>query len=159
RALGAEAGPGVLLARSPSMGESAPGEDSYRPVDDAVINCLSTEVRAHVLAQPAAPEHRTGVVAFVQFGGLDELMKARGPFAAAQALDELVDAVEEAADLFQVCFLGSDVAAGGGKLILTAGAPRAVGDDEERMLLTLRHIVEQRRRLPVRVGVNRGRLF
>jgi class 3 adenylate cyclase/tetratricopeptide (TPR) repeat protein len=159
RALGAQAGPGVLLARSPSLREFAPDEDSYRPVDDAVIRCLSTEVRAHVLAAPAAPEHRTAVVAFVQFGGLDELMEARGPSAAAHALDELVDAVEEAADLFQVCFLGSDVAAGGGKLILTAGAPRAVGDDEERMLLTLRHVIDQRVRLPVRVGVNRGRVF
>lgn len=159
RALGAQMGPGVLLARSPSAGDFAPEEESHRPDDDAVIRCLSTEVRAHVLAAPAAPEHRTAVVAFVQFGGINELINTRGPAAAAQALGELVDATEEAADLFQVCFLGSDVAAGGGKLILTAAAPRAVGDDEERMLLALRHIVEQPRQLPVRIGVNRGRVF
>ena len=159
RALGAHAGPGVLLARSPSPGHFAADEERHRPDDDAIIQCLSTEVRAHVLAAPAAPEHRTVVIAFVQFGELDELIKARGPAAAAQALDALVKAVQEGADLFGVCFLGSDVAAGGGKLILAAGAPRAVGDDEERMLLTLRHIVEQPRDLPVRIGVNRGRVF
>jgi class 3 adenylate cyclase/tetratricopeptide (TPR) repeat protein len=159
RALGPPAGPGLLLARSPSARDFAPEEESHRPGDDAVIRCLSTEVRAHVLAAPAAPEHRTVIVAFVQFGGIDDLIEARGAPAAGRALGALVDVVEEAADLFQVCFLGSDVAADGGKLILTAGAPRAVGDDEERMLLTLRHIVEQPRDLPIRIGVNRGRVF
>jgi class 3 adenylate cyclase/tetratricopeptide (TPR) repeat protein len=159
RALGGPAGPGVLLARSPSKSQFAPEEEIQRPDHDAIIRCLSTEVRTHVLAAPAAPEHRTAVVAFVQFGELDELINARGPAAAAEQLAALVEAVEEAADLFQVCFLGSDVAADGGKLILTAGAPRAVGDDEERMLLTLRHIVEHWRALPVRIGVNRGRVF
>jgi class 3 adenylate cyclase/tetratricopeptide (TPR) repeat protein len=159
RALGPIAGPGVLLARSPSTRRFAPDKKIDLPDDDAIIRCLSTEVRGHVLAAPAAAEHRTAVVAFVQFGGLDELIKTRGPAAAARAIGALVEVVQAGADLFQVCFLGSDVAAGGGKLILTAGAPRAVGDDEERMLLTLRHIVEQPRDLPIRIGVNRGRVF
>lgn len=159
RALGAATDAGVLLARSPAAAPFAPDEEAGHPGDDAILGCLSTEVRAHVLAAPAAPEHRTAVTAFVQFGGLDELMTARGPTAAARALDGLLTATQQAADLFQVCFLGSDVTAGGGKLILTAGAPRAVGDDEERMLLTLRHILEQPRELPVRIGVNRGRVF
>ena len=38
-------------------------------------------------------------------------------------------------------FLASDVDADGGKLILTAGAPKGTGNDEERMLLALRKIV------------------
>jgi class 3 adenylate cyclase/tetratricopeptide (TPR) repeat protein len=159
RALGASAGPGVLLARLLFMPDDASDEETDRPDADEVIRCLSTEVRRHVLAAPVAPEHRTAVVAFVQFGRLDELIKAKGSAAAARALDALVEAVQAGSDLFQVCFLGSDVAAGGGKLILTAGAPRAVGDDEERMLLALRHVLEQPRELPVRIGVNRGRVF
>ena len=43
-------------------------------------------------------------------------------------------------------FLASDVDADGGKLILTAGAPKVTGDDEERMLLALRKIVDAERR-------------
>ena len=43
--------------------------------------------------------------------------------------------VQRAADEQQVCFLESDVDVDGGKLMLIAGAPRMVGDDEERMLL------------------------
>jgi class 3 adenylate cyclase/tetratricopeptide (TPR) repeat protein len=159
RALGATAGPGVLLARSLFMPDDVSDEEIDRPDADQVIRCLSTEVRRHVLAAPVAPEHRTAVVAFVQFDGLDELITAQGSAAAARALDALVEAVQAGSDLFQVCFLGSDVAAGGGKLILTAGAPRAVGDDDERMLLALRHVLEQPRELPVRIGVNRGRVF
>jgi class 3 adenylate cyclase/tetratricopeptide (TPR) repeat protein len=159
RALGAQSGPGFLLARTPSARPLAPDEELLLPDDNGILGCLSTELRAHVLAAPAAPEHRTAVVAFVQFSGVDELVAQRGAEAAGRALDELVAAAQEATDLFQVCFLGSDVAAGGGKLILTAGAPRAIGDDEERMLLTLRHILEQPHELPIRLGVNRGRVF
>ena len=47
----------------------------------------------------------------------------------------------------------------GGKIRLSAGAPRVVGDDEERMLLALRHIVEAGPPLPLRVGVHRGPVF
>jgi tetratricopeptide (TPR) repeat protein len=45
------------------------------------------------------------------------------------------------------------------KIRLSAGAPPVVGDDEERMLLALRHIVERRPPLAVRVGVHRGPVF
>ena len=55
--------------------------------------------------------------------------------------------------------LGSDVDADGGKLILTAGAPRITGDDEERMLLALRKIVDAKLPMPIRVGVHRGSVF
>jgi class 3 adenylate cyclase/tetratricopeptide (TPR) repeat protein len=156
--LGSASGPGVLLARSPSTRSFAPQEKPARPPDELVAECLSTAVRAHVAA-PALPEHRTATVAFLQFDKLDELIAERGAPHAAEALDELLRTVQEAADRYQVCLLGSDVAAGGGKLMLSAGAPRAAGDDEERMLLALRQILEAKPRLPVRIGVNRGQAF
>ena len=67
--------------------------------------------------------------------------------------------MQRAADEHQVCFLESDVDVDGGKLMMVAGAPRMVGDDEERMLLAMRRVVEGERRLPVRIGVNRGTVF
>ncbi len=67
--------------------------------------------------------------------------------------------VQDAADRYEVCFLGSDIAADGGKLLLSGAAPRAVGDDEERMLLAMRQVIEAAPRLPVRIGVNRGNAF
>ena len=68
-------------------------------------------------------------------------------------------AAQEAADRYEICILGSDIAADGGKLLFSAGAPRAIGDDEERMLLTIRHIIDAGTRLPVRAGVTRGYVF
>jgi class 3 adenylate cyclase/tetratricopeptide (TPR) repeat protein len=141
------------------MQHSAPAEGSAKPPDEAVAACLSTALRAHVLAGPVFPEHRTASVAFLQFGKFDELIEMHGPEVAARQLDELVRVVQEAADRYAVCILASDIATDGGKLLLYGGVPRAVGDDDERMLLALRHVVERNPQLPVRVGVNRGHVF
>ena len=120
---------------------------------------LSTELRAHVLAGPQPPEHRIVTVAFLRFEGTDGLIAERGPAGAADALHELVTLVQDAADAEQVCFLGSDIDADGGKLILAAGAPRALGDEDERMLLTLRRIIDAGPPLPLRAGMTHGPLF
>src|SRR5439155_607176 len=58
-----------------------------------------------------------------------------------------------------VAFLASDVDADGGKLILTGGAPKVTGNDEERILLALRNIVSSDLPLPVRIGTHRGAVF
>ena len=157
--LGAALGPGVLLARAPTAPEWAPREGSSQPDDEAVAACLPTIVRAHLLGGHAAPEHRTASIAFLQFRGLDELIARDGAERAGRALDELVRLVQDAGERYEVCFLDSDISANGGKIRLSAGAPRVVGDDEERMLLALRAIVEADPPLPVQIGVNRGPVF
>ena len=157
--LGRAADPGVLLGRVSQVTATVPDEQALMPPEEAVALCLSTAVRAHVSAAPVTPEHRIATVAFVQFGGLDALIERDGPRVAAEAVDELVRAVQEGADRFQVCLLASDIAADGAKFQLTAGAPRALGDDEERMLLAVRHVIDCRTRLPVRIGVSRGHVF
>jgi class 3 adenylate cyclase/tetratricopeptide (TPR) repeat protein len=159
RCRGERLGPGVLLVRAPVSRPSPPEELEARPTEAKIAECLSTEVRRQALTGSALPEHRTATVAFVQFGGMNELITAEGAAAAAQALDELVRIVQESADRYNVCLLGSDVAGDGGKLLLSAGAPRVLGDDEERMLLALRQIIDARPTLPVRIGVNRGHVF
>ena len=58
-----------------------------------------------------------------------------------------------------MAFLGTDIDRDGGKIILTAGAPSASGQDEHRMLLALREIWIAHRELLVRIGVNRGPVF
>jgi AAA ATPase domain len=63
-----------------------------------------------------------------------------GADSAARRLDELVRLVQEGVERYEVCFLDSDIASDGGKIRLSAGVPRVVGEDEERMLLALRHI-------------------
>ncbi len=154
--LGSTCGPGILLARDPpSVGWKAP-EEPLAPADDAIAACLSTALRAHVRSGLVHPEHRTATVAFLRFGKLDELIAGEGAERAAEQVDELVRVVQDGADRYEICILGSDIAIDGATLLLSAGAPRAVGDDEERMLLALRHVADANPRLAVRVGVNRG---
>ncbi len=120
---------------------------------------LPDAVRTHLLSGLATAEHRTATVAFLQYCGLDEVIAHDGAQDAARRLDELVRLVQDAVARYDVCFLDSDIAADGGKIRLSAGVPRVVGDDEERMLLALRHIIEAGPPLPVRVGVHRGPVF
>jgi class 3 adenylate cyclase/tetratricopeptide (TPR) repeat protein len=157
--LGAQTGPGVLLARSPSVSGWTPPGGLAKLSDEAIADCLSTTVRAHLLSGHAAPEHRTATIAFLQFGELDRLLAQEGAEAAATQLDQLVRLVQNAAERYEVCFLDSDISASGGKIRLSAGAPRVVGEDEERMLLALRQIIDAEPPLPVQVGVTRGPVF
>jgi class 3 adenylate cyclase len=157
--VGAAVGPGALLARSPAPCEWVPPVGLPTPPQEVVASFLPVAVRAHLLSGAAVPEHRTATIAFLQFGGLDQALAAEGPEGAARRLDELVRLVQEACERNEVSFLDSDIAADGGKIRLSAGAPRVVGDDEERMLLALRQIVEADVPLPVKVGVNRGPVF
>ena len=157
--VGHPVGPGLLLARAPAACEWVPSAGLPAPPGEVIANFLPAAVRAHLLSGSAVPEHRTATIAFLQFGGLDEMVVRDGAETAAARLDELVRLVQEAVERYDVCFLDSDIAADGGKIRLSAGVPRVVGEDEERMLLALRHIVEAGPPLPLRAGVHRGPVF
>jgi class 3 adenylate cyclase/tetratricopeptide (TPR) repeat protein len=157
--VGHPVGPGMLLARAPAACEWVSPAGLPAPPGEVIASFLPAAVRAHLLSGSAVPEHRTATIAFLQFGGLDEVMVQEGAERAARRLDELVRLVQEAVERYDVCFLDSDIAADGGKIRLSAGVPRVVGDDEERMLLALRHILEADPPLPLRAGVHRGPVF
>ncbi len=156
--VGAPKGAGVFLRSAPGTPPNAVGTPPDVP-EDLLQRSIPLATRADLLAGEREPEHRQVSVAFIHYDGTDELLATEGPDVLAFELDHLVRDTQEAVDEVEVCFLGSDVDADGGKLILTAGAPRSLGDDEERMLLALRRIADGQRRLPVRIGVNRGGVF
>jgi class 3 adenylate cyclase len=127
--------------------------------NEVLARCLSPAVRAHVTGGGGAPEHRPVTVAFIKLEGIDALIATRGPQAAADVLQRVVTVVESATEAQRVALLASDIDVDGGKLILTAGAPIATGEDEERMLLALRGIVDAGLPVDLRIGVNRGAIF
>jgi class 3 adenylate cyclase/tetratricopeptide (TPR) repeat protein len=157
--LGAARGAGRVLRSRPPIIRQLEVERPAQADPSAAQLALSTELRAHVLAGRQPPEHRIVTIAFLRFTGTDALIADRGADDAAAALEALVTTVQSAADGERICFLGSDIDADGGKLILTAGAPRALGDEEERMLLVLRRVLEAPSALPLRAGVARGACF
>jgi class 3 adenylate cyclase/tetratricopeptide (TPR) repeat protein len=160
--VGASRGGGYLL-RGPPPTRPAPVEPGTAWLEADALGCVPPLLREHALATDAEPEHRRVTTAFLRFGGVDTHLDQDGPAAAARSLDALVRSVQGAADAHAVTFLGTDIDAGGGKIILISGAPASSGDDEERMLLALRRIVADParlpRRLPLRIGVNVGHVF
>jgi class 3 adenylate cyclase/tetratricopeptide (TPR) repeat protein len=159
RCVGDAKGPGFLLKREPPGHHIAASSHFYTVESDAIARCLSVEVRAHVRAGGGMPEHRPISIAFIHFDGTDEAIDVKGPAAVAEDLQLLLSDTQAACDEFGVCFLSTDADDDGGKLILTAGAPKITGNDEERMLLALRKIADGERDIPIRIGVNRGGVF
>ena len=157
--VGEPKGPGFLLRRAPDV-----PEDSFIPFEEVdpradILMGIPVALRDVLQARHQEPEHRRVTVAFIHFDGTDDLVESAGQAEAADQLHELVSTVQGAADRNQVTFLATDVDHDGGKIILTAGAPSTLGDDEHRMLLTLREVMDAGVRLPVRIGVNRGAVF
>jgi class 3 adenylate cyclase/tetratricopeptide (TPR) repeat protein len=155
---GDEVGPGVILKGTPP----APSSTPVARTDVATLDVgqgVPLAIRDHVSAGGHEPDHRQATIAFLHFGGLDGYLLLHGPEPTAAALAHLVRVVQHAADAHRVTFLGSDIAGDGGKIILAAGAPRATGDHEERMLLTLRQVRDAAIEVPIRMGVTRGHVF
>ena len=159
RAHGAAFGPGVLLARAPT-GTPPAGFPPFPPLEGVDLSgYVPTDVRAHAVGGGQEPEHRTVTVAFVHFDGVDGFLAREGPDRTADALEEVVAAVEDACEQHGIALLATDVDADGGKLMLASGAPRARGQAEERMLAATRRIIEAKTELPLRIGVHRGPVF
>ena len=156
--LAEEKGEGRLLRAAPDV------QGEIEPLPNVEGLPLETAVPAPLRAQlleigPLEGEHRHASIAFLRFSGTDEIIATEGPEAASDALEALVRAVQDAAEEHQVTFLESDVDKDGGRIILVSGAPQTFGDDEERMLRTVRAIVDSGLPLPVHIGVSEGRVF
>jgi class 3 adenylate cyclase/tetratricopeptide (TPR) repeat protein len=156
--LGDEKGPGRLLHSAPEVTgalQPLPDVDGI-PIEQAVPRPL----RAQLLeVGPFEGEHRHAAIAFVRYSGIDEVIATEGAVAAAEAIEVLVRKIQQAADDHDVTFLESDVDHDGGRIILVSGAPQTFGDNEERLLRTVRAIVDAGLPFPVHVGVSEGRVF
>lgn len=148
---------GWFLAACPTApSEQAPTDTRLQAAGSVLVG---TAVRRALVGQTGLEaEHRLVTVGFLHFGGLDRLIAADEERAAA-ALHELVTQVQLVCDRFGITFLATDVDIDGGKIILTAGAPTAGDDDNERMLRALRVLLDSDPSLPIAAGVHRGSVF
>jgi class 3 adenylate cyclase/tetratricopeptide (TPR) repeat protein len=159
--LGATRGNGVLLTAEPRAGERPPqlplGSEN---VDAGLL--VPERARRHLLSGDEQAEHRPITVGFVQLSGLDGLIERCGPAAAAEQLGPVVRAAQEASERHRISFHGTDLAAGGAKILLLGGVPQLEGDDTDRVLRTALEIVRPfpgGPALSVRAGVNMGNAF
>ena len=160
--LGAAVAPGVELRRrrranriaahtpEPVFGDPAVAAAARSLVSPDVVDLLNSGV--------PHGDHRTATVGFVRFGGLDGLRASHGDEGVHAAVEHVIDVVTTVAADESVDWLDVDVGVDSVKLLLTAGAPRAVDDDEGRMLVALRRMIDECR-YPLRASAQRGRLF
>ncbi len=120
---------------------------------------LPAALQDHLAAGPVESEHRQVAVAFIEFGGVDDLLASEGEQTVAGALDDLVSRIQECCTLHGVTFWETDIAEDGGKVMLVAGAPTATDDDAGRILVTLREVLDGGGRLRLRAGASFGRVF
>ncbi|MFZ0668677.1 MAG: adenylate/guanylate cyclase domain-containing protein [Acidimicrobiales bacterium] len=158
RARGPACGAGYLL-RSPGGPPPRMAPKRPDPGQADISRFVPAAIRRHLVEGGEEHEHRTATVAFLHFDGIDDLVTELGIHEVARQLDAVVRAAQAAADSHQVSFLGTDIDKDGGKIILTAGVPSRAGDDEQRMLLAVRQVLDQQLPLHLRVGVNTGPVF
>ncbi len=150
--LGERKGAGVLLQHSPRT--ATHGVAAIPDVAELdLVSCVPTQLRGHIADDRLESEHRHAAVAFARFAGVADVLASEGSAAAAKAVEEVVVALQEAAEAHGVCFLESDIDAAGGRVVLVAGVPTTAGDDEERLLRTARAAIDARTRLPLHIGV------
>ncbi len=100
-------------------------------------------------------EHRQLTCAFVGVRDLDARVTA-SPEECAEQLNVLARAVEAIQRELEITWTGVDALPGACDFFLVAGAPAMHEDDEDRMLLACRRLVEMDLGLDVAAGVNRG---
>lgn len=148
----------TLLGAPPDIDrERAPDVGDVRGLD--IASCIPVAARAHVLLRKSEPEHRTITAAFIDMVDTDRILEELGPEALGRGLDERMRAIQEAALQYEVPFYETDVGKSSVKALLTAGAPSSTGHDEERMLRTLRQVMDRPGLVPMRIGVNTGKVF
>jgi class 3 adenylate cyclase/tetratricopeptide (TPR) repeat protein len=146
----------MRLARPPEL-DATPNRTPKRSGID-LGPAMCADLREHLRAGSVEHEHRSIAVGFVEFAGADRL-RADGETAFIDAIRYVINAAQEAAVANEVTLLATDLAEDGGKIIFTSGAPRSAGDDETRMLSTIRRIVHPGGRLRLRGGVTCGPVF
>ncbi len=150
---------GWLLRRAPEV-QTRPatrGTLDFAGVDAGVALCR--DLREHVLGRGLESEHRHTAIGFMKFTGVDRLLREQGPGATQIALEHVITTLQSAAAANEVTYLGSDIGPDGGKVILSAGAPRRVGHDEDRMIATLRSALDADGVIPLGAGATSGRAF
>ncbi|MFN2462503.1 MAG: tetratricopeptide repeat protein [Candidatus Dormibacteria bacterium] len=155
--LGSHQDEAILLQRPGRRADRA--EPPPVAAAEGLSQYIPVALRQQLSAGRLDPEHRQATVGFVRFSGVDEMLAASGPEDTAGALHSLVSMAQRQLEDAGATFLGTDVDAGGGKIIAVAGAPDAHDNNEERLLRALGALMAGDHPLSLQAGVHRGRVF
>jgi class 3 adenylate cyclase/tetratricopeptide (TPR) repeat protein len=148
----------LLLEPAPVATVAGPGP-SVRTTDIELRRALPPPIARHILGADVAYEHRVAAICFLEFSGVDRLRSTAGLTRIASAVDLVVSAAQRSAAAHDVTFLSTDICPDGGKVILAGGVPTSYGDDTTRLVAAAREILDGAHPLPLRAGLNVGRVF
>ena len=110
------------------------GVNSAQLIKESTAELVRSELVTTRLIDELQREQDTLNATFYKLSRGPELLDRERVLAQLDAADQVVGRiVQEAADEHEVTLLGTDIDHDGGKLILVAGVPRRIGDDEERV--------------------------
>ena len=158
-AVGGEKAGGFLLEDTPDAEFVEPGEDVATPTGVDLARFIPLRLRPHLTLSFNEGEHRLATIAFVKFARVDGLLNEKGPAAVQDALDNLLEIAQDAAERYQITFLATDVDDDGGKMILVTGVPERSDSPEERLLRAVHEIVGTQTELSLHAGIARGHVF
>ncbi len=104
-------------------------------------------------------EHRIVTVGFLSISDVDDHLEDFGPKVTGEALGQLTAAVQDACEEFGATPLHTDIAPGGLKFLLCAGAPFTRGNTSDAILEAALKIVRTPSPFALRIGVQQGRVF
>ncbi|MFM7617495.1 MAG: AAA family ATPase [Actinomycetes bacterium] len=129
-------------------------------VDPQIARACVPEPVRDLLAAGAIPgEHRQLSLAFVGVRDLDGRLANDGAVATVERLQALAVEIERVQDEYGLLWVGADALPGAADFVLVAGSPVAHEDDEDRLLVAAREILDADLGLDLAIGVNRGRNF
>jgi class 3 adenylate cyclase/tetratricopeptide (TPR) repeat protein len=157
RVVGIAKDEGFLLCGIPDP----PFLEAPRPDSNGIdlASFIPIAIRGPLVCDELEAEHRRIVPSFIEFLGSDAMLERDGPAAVGAAIDESVRVVQAAAQRNGVSFFETDIGRNAWRVFLIAGAPKTAGQDEDRMLATVREIFDTTLPFPVRAGVNAGPVF
>jgi class 3 adenylate cyclase/tetratricopeptide (TPR) repeat protein len=166
--------PGVELRRPRATRTRWAGEPATSMVDVPLVagaraptwsfRLLSQRVRDLITADDARGDHRVVSVGFLGVAGMNGVLAEQGPGVVHAVLTKVVDITTRVTEELSIDLLDTDVGVDSMKIMVAAGAPRAIPDDEGRLLLALRRIVDECALIlpdgvSVSAGAQRGRVF
>ena len=134
-----------------SRAATTTSEHSSVFVQRALRSVLNTE---HV-----ASDHRPVSVGFLGTRGLHTMLCDHGPDHTAMQLHAVASALEFAQREYEITWLGVDALQGEADFFCCSGAPAMHENDEDRLLLGMRHVMDACPDVGLAGGANSGRAF
>jgi predicted ATPase/class 3 adenylate cyclase len=153
--------PGGRLLRRTAADLAAPPSPTPKVVRDSVdVSMFVPAVQRALISSTAhVSDHRHVTTGFIRFSGTDKAIAGGEMTLVASRLHRLVVAAQEESERFGVTVMYADIDSDGGKLIIAAGAPNALEDADERLLLALHGIASRDLELPLQIGAAHGPVF